>query len=127
MIGQSGVALDVEQVAVGMNVRALDVNEDTDADVRQVRGGIVVRVETDVDQDTGEVTRRFVCAKQWSPKEIRWASLRADEVREVMPFSSADARRLVRAMATVVASRKGLLDTRDHELIDAMAALRQVA
>jgi hypothetical protein len=116
----SDVSADL--VEVGMSVLALDLNDDTDADLADVRGGVVVAIETAVDPDTGELQCRFVTAKQWR-RQIRWSALRADEVRQVVPFDSAAVRRLIRAMARTVAEGKGVILTDDRRLVDAMAVL----
>lgn len=118
-------ALAADLVEIGMTVVALDL-EDTDADLADVRGGVVIAIETTADPDTGEIQRRFVTAKQWR-SEVRWSSLRGDEVRDVLPFDSSAVRRLVRAMAKKVADGKGVLLTDDLQLIDAMRVLALVA
>jgi hypothetical protein len=125
MIGQSGTSVDVEAVAVGMTVLALDLEGDTDADLQDVRGGVVIAVDTHRDVDTGEIQRVFLTAKQWR-REIRWAAIRADEVRQVLEFNSATVRRLVRAMGAHLGAGKGAFVTVDRQLIQAMHALREV-
>lgn len=126
MIGQTGSTVDVEAVQIGMTVLALDLENDTDADLVDVRGGIVVSIDTAPDPETGEVRRYFTTAKHWR-REVRWSRLAADEVRDVLPFTSSDVRRLIRVMARQVADRKSVLDTDDCRLIDAMAILKEVA
>lgn len=124
MIGQSGAAVDVELVEPGMQVLALDLNDDTDAEMIDVRGGVVVAIGSDPDPETGEVQRRFIVAKRGRHQQVRWASLRADEVRQVLPYDSSAVRKLVCAMAGIVAEHKGRPFTDEHrKLIDAMAAL----
>lgn len=113
-------------VEIGMTVLALNLETDTDADLADVRGGVVVAIETAVDDETGEVMRRFVTAKQWR-REIRWSALRADQLRDVLPYDSSAVRRLVRAMAKKVADSKGVLVSDDLKLIDAMHVLAHAA
>jgi hypothetical protein len=126
MIGQSGTAVDVEAVAVGMSVLALDLEGDTDADLADVRGGVVIAVDTHVDPDTGEIQRVFLCAKQWR-REVRFSRLTAAEVRDVLPFNSRTVWGLVKAMARVVAEAKGTTpDTSVSRCIDAQARLLEV-
>jgi hypothetical protein len=126
VIGQTGTTLDVEQVAIGMTVLALDLEADTHADLADVRGGVVVAIDTTVDPDTGEIQRAFTTAKQWR-REIRWAQIRADEIRDVLPYSSSTVRNLVRAMARHIAESKGVLMTDDRRCVTAMATLTEVA
>jgi hypothetical protein len=125
VIGQSGTAVDVEQVAVGMTVLALDLEEDTTADLQDVRGGVVVAIDTHLDADTGEITRAFICAKQWR-RQIRWSTLTAADVRDVLPFDSSGVRRLIKAMARTVAEAKSLLSD-ERRLIEAMNTLKELA
>lgn len=113
-------------VEIGMTVLALNLENDTDADLADVRGGVVVGVDTAIDADTGEVMRHFVTAKQWR-RQIRWSSLNANEVRDVLPYDSAEIRRLIRAMARDVAAGKGVLLSDDLQLIDAMHVLARAA
>lgn len=115
----------LELVEVGCHVYALDLNSDTDADAVDVRGGIVVAIETAVDQDTGEVMRRFVTATPWRGR-VRWDALRADEVAEVSPANTAFIRSLIRALAKVVAGSKRTLATDEAKAITAQAVLMEV-
>lgn len=113
-------------VEIGMTVIALNLEQDTDADLADVRGGIVVAIDTDRNPDTGEIQRRFITAKQWR-RQIRWSSLNADDVRDVLPYDSSAVRRLVRAMARDVADRKSVMTSDDLQLIEAMAVLSHAA
>lgn len=127
MIGQTGASVETELVEVGQQVIALDLmNDETDADLGDVRGGVVVAIESEVDRETGEVQRRFVCCKQYR-RRIVWSTLTAKDVRQVLPFDSAAVRKLIRAMAADLGGRKGPMVTDDHRTIDAMQRLARVA
>jgi hypothetical protein len=126
MIGQSGVLADTDYVEVGMTVLALDLEGDTDADLQDVRGGVVVAIDTHVDPDSGEISRAFICAKQWR-RQIRWSTLTAADVRDVLPFDAAAVRRLIKALARDIADTKGVLLTNERKAIDAIHVLAQVA
>lgn len=117
--------LDAELVEVGCSVFALDLNEDTDADVRHIRGGVVIAIETAVDADTGEVQRRFITATPWQGR-IRWDSLLASELGQVAPPNTSVIRSLIRSMATVVARSKRTVTTDEARCITAQAALMEV-
>lgn len=128
MIGQSGESVDTEIVAVGMQVRVLDLNANPDLDATDVRGGVVVAIDTAYDPDTGERQRLFVTAKRLPRGTVRWAALRANEVRQIDPYSSNEIRKLIAAMAGVIAANKGRVLTDEHrKLIDAMAVLAQAS
>jgi hypothetical protein len=126
MIGQSGVAVDVEVVEPGMSVLALDLDEDTDADLQDVRGGVVIAVDTHRDVETDEIQRVFLCAKQWR-REVRFSALLAGDVRDVLPFDSAAVRRLRRAMNRVAAEAKGPTLDAERRLLDAITVLKELA
>jgi hypothetical protein len=126
VIGQSGVLADTDYVEVGMTVLALDLEGDTDADLQDVRGGVVVAIDTHVDPDSGEINRSFICAKQWR-RQIRWSTLTAADVRDVLPFDAAAVRRLIKALARDIADTKGVLLTNERKAIDAIHVLAQVA
>lgn len=116
--------VDADLITPGCTIFALDLDADTDADADQVQGGTVVTIATHADTNTGELQRRFTVAKQWRGG-VRWSVLRADQIRQVEPYNSANVRRLIRALARQVGQRKTALDTDDLQAIAGMNALTQ--
>lgn len=112
-------------VALGAKVWALDL-EQTDADASAVKGGIVISIETDVDPDTGEVQRRFVCAEPWQ-RNIRIDIVNADDVKTVEPMNVAAVRRLIRTAARLVGeSKRAVIDSSEARLIDLQHRMKEI-
>jgi hypothetical protein len=88
----------------------------------QIRGGIVVWIETGFDKDSGELWRRFVTASP-SGRGIRWEHLDAAQVRQIMGPNSASIRGLIRKMATVVALSKSTFSTDEARCINGQVTL----
>lgn len=106
---------EVALVEVGCYVWVLDLDR-TDADANAVKGGVVYAIETDVDTETGEVQRRFMCATQWRGA-IRFDVVLADEVRTVDRAQANIIRNLIRAAAGVVAKSKRIFATDEARCI----------
>ncbi|MCU1488320.1 MAG: hypothetical protein JWN67_5066 [Actinomycetia bacterium] len=113
---------DLALVDIGATVYALDLNEDTDADTSQVKGGIVISIETGTDAESGETMRRFVTATPWHG-QVRFDSLLAIEVRQVEVPNAGHIRSLIRAMAKVVATSKRSFTSNETKCIGAMGRL----
>lgn len=116
----AGSMLDL--VEVGCTIYALDLNEQTDAEARQVKGGVVLAIETALDVDTGEVQRRFITATPWR-RAVRFDSLAADQVAQVELPNAAAIRSLIRSMARVVADSKRLFTTDEARCVDGQGLL----
>ena len=121
MIGQSGQAIEVELVEVGMTV--FDQPADVDPD-QHINGGIVTAIETHVDANTGEVMRHFVCAEPYRGS-VRFHTFTADQVRQVAPMQPANVRYLIRQLGLMVSRSKQVLTDQAHA-ITAMHALMEV-
>jgi hypothetical protein len=99
------LAMPVEQVEIGCYVWALDLNQ-IDADASQVKGGVVVAIETAPKSDgTGEAQRRFITATQFRG-DVVFEALLAENVRQVALPNSAAMWGLIRAAAAAVAKSK---------------------
>lgn len=99
------LTVPVDLIEIGCSVFALDLNTQTDADARDVKGGVVVSIETGTNPTTGEIQRRFITATPWR-REIRFDSLLADHVVQAEPPNSASIWTLIRTAAGVVANAK---------------------
>lgn len=97
---------DLALVEPGCTVFALDLNDDTDADAGNVKGGTVYAIETQRDPETGETQRRFHTATPWRG-EIRFDTVLAERVRQVELVNAAAARTVIRQAAKVIATSKG--------------------
>lgn len=103
-------ALDTDLVELGCYVSSLDLNTDTDADADQVRGGIVISIESHSDPETGEVQRRFITATPWR-RDVRFDVVLADEVKQIELPNAAMIRSLIRQAGKVVAQSKRAMGT----------------
>lgn len=118
------VRTDTELVEVGMSIWPVDFDV-TDLEASQVKGGTVVAIETDVDRDTGEVQRRFVCASPWR-RTIRFDVITADQVKTVEPMNVAAVRTLIRSAARVVAESKRIFTTDEARCVRLQSELMEV-
>lgn len=110
------VRADAQLVEIGMKVWALDL-ERNDLDARDIKGGVVIAIETNVDTDTGEIERRFICAEPWRGA-VRFDAINASDVATVEPMNVAGVRNLIRAAARVVASSKRIFTTDEARCVD---------
>lgn len=97
---------DLALVDIGTTVYALDLNEDTDVNAAQVKGGTVIAIETGLDEASGEYVRRFVTAKPWGGRTVYFDTLLASDVRQVAMPNGAVIKSLIRCMGLVVAGSK---------------------
>lgn len=109
-------------IEVGCYVFARGVSDEAIFD-GDATGGVVVSVDTHVDGETGEVQRQFSIARAHGPRRVRWGRLRADQVGEVHPPSSATVRSLFRAIERCAAERKGPLSSDDRRDLEALTRL----
>lgn len=101
--GTTFVPLDL--VEIGCSVWAHDP-EKTDADTRDIRGGVVVAIGTGTSRKTGETgLRLFTTATPWRDT-VRFAEIVADDVEQAEPPNVAAIRRLIRHAAGVVTKSK---------------------
>lgn len=118
--------IPVELIELGCTVYGL-TSDQTDADMRDVKGGVVVAIGTGYSRRTGEQMRKFVTATPWRG-EIRFDELVADDVRQADPPNTASMRALIRTAAGVVAkaNRVGSSEARciqlQHDLMEALAS-----
>lgn len=115
---------EVQLVEPGMSVWAMNA-DDTDADMRQARGGTVFSIESHVDTETGEVQRRFVTATAWQ-RRVRFDVVTADQVAQVAPMNVTAVRGLIRTAAAVVSSSKRALSTDEARCIDLQFRLKEI-
>lgn len=116
---------EADLVELGMSVWALSADA-TDADMRQVKGGTVVAIETDVDAETGELQRRFVTATAWRGA-IRFDVLTADEVAQLSPMNVAVVRGLIRVAAAAVAKpKRSTISSDEARCIDLQYRLKEI-
>lgn len=101
----TALAIPVDLIEIGCQVWTLDLNQQTDADTDQVKGGTVVDIATDIDEETGEIDRRFITATPWQ-RRIRFDTVNANEVRQAGPPNMASIRNLIRISAGLVADSK---------------------
>lgn len=99
----ASLAIPVDLIEIGCSVYALS-SDQTDADMRQVKGGTVVAIETGANDD-GETQRRFITATTWR-REIRFDSLLAEHVVQADPPNTAAMWQLIRTAAGVVKDSK---------------------
>lgn len=99
----TNLAVPVDLIEIGCSVYALD-SDQTDADMRNVKGGVVVAIETGANDD-GELQRRFITATSWR-RDIRFDTLLAEHVAQADPPNTATIRGLIRTAAGVVAGAK---------------------
>lgn len=118
------LAIPVELIEIGCSIYALHADQ-TDADMRLVKGGVVVAVETAADRDTGEIERRFVTATPWRG-QVRFDALVAGEVAQAEPPNVASLRALIRTAARVVADSKRTFTTDESRCIALQHNLMEV-
>lgn len=119
--------LDTKLVAIGCALWDFPPEADPDRAARGL-GGIVVAIESDRDDETGEIRRRFITAKQVGRDSRNQLGIRFDviaetEVEMVALMNSASVRALMRRMGQVIAESKGIFVTDHHRCIAALGAL----
>lgn len=114
---------DIDLVEIGMAVWAMNA-DDTDADMRSVKGGTVVSIDTAVNDD-GERVRTFTTATPWQ-RRVRFDHVESHEVRQVLPMNVAAVRALIRTAAGVVANAKRVFTTDEARCITLQHELMRV-
>jgi hypothetical protein len=118
------LAIDVDLVEIGMTVWALNADS-TDADMRSVKGGIVVAVDQHVDSETGEITRTFTTATPWRGA-VRFDFVADKDVAQVEPLNVAAVRNLIRTAGGVVAKTKRIFTTDEAKCVTLQHELLRV-
>lgn len=116
---------EIRLIEPGCTVWALNLEWDTDADADQVKGGVVFSIESELDEETGEVQRRFITATPWRGR-IRFDVVGAGEVRQVMAPNPASMRTLLRKAGEIVGRSGKRMSTDVARCVTLQAKLMEV-